>query len=124
MPVLIVDDDPVNLKLLSYLLRGLDAAPPQEFADPLAALDWCAAQRPALAIVDRLMPGLNGLEFVERLRRLPQGGNIPVLMISADVDEALRREGDRLGVAGYLRKPVSKAELLEKAEALMPREGA
>lgn len=124
MPVLIVDDDPVNLKLLSYLLRGLDAAPPQEFADPLAALDWCAAQRPALAIVDRLMPGLNGLEFVERLRRLPHGGNIPVLMISADVDDALRREGDRLGVAGYLRKPVSKAELLEKAEALMPREGA
>jgi CheY-like chemotaxis protein len=67
------------------------------------------------------MPGLSGLEFVERLRDMPQGKDIPVLMISADVNEELRGKGERLGVAGFLAKPVAKAELLEKAQQLMRR---
>lgn len=125
MPVLVVDDDPVNLKLLSYMLGALDAAPVVEFADPREALAWCAAQEsralPGLALVDQLMPGLSGLEFVERLRDLPQGRDIPVLMISADVNEDLRGRGERLGVAGFLAKPVAKAELLQMAQQLMRR---
>lgn len=121
MPVLVIDDDPLNLKLMSYLLRTLDLPPALEFADPLAALAWCATQAPDLVLVDQWMPGLCGLEFIERLRRLPQGADVPVLMISADVDEALRGKGAMLGVAGFLAKPIAKAELLDKARSLLRR---
>jgi putative two-component system response regulator len=120
MSVLVVDDDPFNLKLLSYLLRAIDAAP-LEFTDPLAALTCCAAQTPDLVLIDQWMPRLSGLEFIERLRQLPQGADVPVLMISADVDASLRERGARLGVAGFLAKPIAKAELLEKAQGLMRR---
>ncbi|MBK4733560.1 response regulator [Noviherbaspirillum pedocola] len=121
MAVLIIDDDPLNLTLMSYLLRTVEPAPALEFADPLAALAWCAAQAPDLVLIDQWMPGLCGLEFIERLRQLPQGANVPVLLISADVDAALRGKGESLGVADFLSKPIVKAELLEKVQKLLRR---
>jgi CheY-like chemotaxis protein len=117
MSVLIVDDDPVNLKLLSYLLRGLSVT--SEFTDPVAALAWCSAQAPDMVIVDHLMPGLSGLEFVEHLRALPAGANIPALMISADDDEDLRDRARKLGIDGFLAKPIGKAMLQEQVQRLL-----
>jgi putative two-component system response regulator len=123
MAVLIVDDDPINLKLLSYLLRAIAPAPALEFADPLAALNWCAAHAPELVIVDYLMPGLSGLEFIERLRLLPGKEGVPVIMISADSDEALRGKAMRLGVGGFLSKPIDKTALHQQARRLLARRG-
>ncbi|MGE0710054.1 MAG: protein kinase [Planctomycetota bacterium] len=118
--VVLVDDDGVCLAMLARGLRrrGYEVA---SFSDPreaVRALD----QRPAAVITDMRMPHLTGLDVVARVAELGKDAP-PVLVVSADGDEALLNEAFRLGAADYLLKPVSDAELgakLEKALRARP----
>jgi signal transduction histidine kinase/DNA-binding response OmpR family regulator len=113
--VLVVDD---NADMRDYLRRLL--APHYELelvGDGDAALAASARRRPDLVLTDIMIPGINGLELLERLRADPHTNTIPIILLSARAGEESRVEGMKAGADDYLIKPFSARELLARVEA-------
>ena len=87
-------------------------------ADGLAALQMAASRQPDLVILDWMLPKLDGLEV---LRQVRQTSAVPVLMLTARVEEADRVIGLEVGADDYLTKPFSMRELLARVHALLRR---
>lgn len=116
--VLIVDDDP---KLLRMLQRTLAYEGFRVFSasDGNAALAGAQAHRPDVVVLDWLMPGLDGLGVLQRLRAA--GDKTLVLMLTARDAIENRVEGLESGADDYLVKPFAPAELLARIHALLRR---
>jgi DNA-binding response OmpR family regulator len=87
-------------------------------ADGLTALKLHAKERPAAVVLDWMLPGMDGLEV---LRRIRQGAATPVLMLTARGEEADRVIGLELGADDYLTKPFSTREFIARVRALLRR---
>ncbi|UGT45708.1 response regulator transcription factor [Nocardia yamanashiensis] len=88
-------------------------------ADGVAALDALARQRPDLAIVDVVMPRLDGLSLCRQLRR--RGDHLPILVLTARQQSGDRVAGLDAGADDYLAKPFDTEELLARLRALLRR---
>ena len=117
--VLLLDDNPVNLKWLELLVQRLDQAQFVSFTDPLAALDHARSQRVDLVVVDYLMPEMNGLEFIAAFRALEGADSIPLLMITAHDEKDVRYRALEAGAYDFLPKPVDAAEFVARARNLL-----
>jgi CheY-like chemotaxis protein len=111
MNILIVDDEAVSSAVLKHLVTKLPDCDVHAFTDPSAALIWCLHNAPDLAIVDYSMPTIDGIEFARRLRALPYGHKIPIVMVSAMVDTQVVRRALRHGVNDFIHKPFDFLEL-------------
>jgi len=114
--VLIADDDPDILDLITALLVG-EGFQTVTFSDGLAALHAIRTQRPELAIIDLAMPVLDGRELIGRLRKEP-GEPLPVIAMSASLNAP---PPDLLQADAYLAKPFDLEELLEHVKYLANR---
>ena len=117
--ILFVDDDETHLKHLSEVLRmsGYGVA---SFHDaPAALLSIHDAVGIDLVITDFRMPGMNGLEFVEALRRLLP--DVPVVMLTAQGDIDSYFKAFQLGIFEYINKPVDNGELLRIIKVALSR---
>ncbi|MFO1400445.1 MAG: response regulator transcription factor [Steroidobacteraceae bacterium] len=116
--ILLVEDD---AEAARHIAAGLNEAGygVEHCGDGLRGLERAATGGHDLLIVDRMLPGLDGLEIVSRLRQ--QGSHVPVLVLSAlgTVDD--RVDGLRAGGDDYLIKPFALSELLARVEALLRR---
>lgn len=117
--VLIVDDAEINLTLFSALVKRLPNCVPVTFADPLQALDWAQANPFDLLIVDYMMPGLDGISFIQRLRALPSCVDLPMLMITANDQKQVRYRALDAGATDFLTKPVDKVEFMARANNML-----
>jgi two-component system, chemotaxis family, chemotaxis protein CheY len=100
--ILIIDDDEAILVMLEDLLE--DSGKIIAHQNPLTALEWTRHNPPpSVALVDMMMPHLNGKELIERLRADERYRNIPILVVTASAEN--REAVERLGVQGYIRKP-------------------
>lgn len=117
--ILIVDDDVKIVALVRrYLERaGFDTA---EAYDGAAALEICRRLGPDLVVLDWMLPRLDGLELLPRLRQETQ---VPVLMLTARIDVRDRIEGLESGADDYLTKPFHPEELVARVRALLRRRG-
>jgi len=110
--VLIVDDDFRNIFALTALLeRGrLNVVAAESGADTLAILE----QRPDIDIVlmDIMMPGMDGYETMEAIRKRSQLADLPIIAVTAKVDQGERARCLVAGASDYIAKPVGTAELL------------
>jgi DNA-binding response OmpR family regulator len=118
--VLVADDDPIILGLVVYRLensgyRVITAADGEE------ALQLALAERPALAVVDVMMPKLDGYELTRRLRSHEDTRDMPIILLTARVQEADVDQGFEAGADDYLRKPFSPQELRSRVHALLAR---
>jgi len=114
--VLVVDDAPANLQLVSGLLRGrykVKVATSGEKALRIAA----AEPAPDLILLDVMMPEMDGHEVCRRLKADPATQAIPVVFLTATIDDAERARGLELGAADYLAKPVDPVRLEASLEA-------
>jgi two-component system OmpR family response regulator len=116
--VLIVDDERANRELFKILLTQegyvlLTAASGEE------ALAIVADENPDLILLDVMMPGMDGLAVLRKIR--DAGHRVPVLMLTARGDEADRVVGLELGADDYIAKPFSPRELLARLRAVMRR---
>jgi CheY-like chemotaxis protein len=111
--IVIVDDhEAVRDALLGMVEEaGYEAV---AFSNPAGALARIAEHRPALVLLDMMMPGIDGAEFLARLRRLRDGRDVPVIVVSAIGHLMQGRESDvnAAGVAEVLSKPVSYTTLI------------
>src|SRR5581483_5087384 len=115
--VLLVEDEP---ELRRLVLRELEAAGyrVRYAADGPTAVRLFAADPPDLVVLDWMLPGLDGLEV---LRRLRQTSPVPVLMLTARAEEVDRVVGLEVGADDYLTKPFSMRELIARVRALLRR---
>jgi DNA-binding response OmpR family regulator len=118
--VLVVDDEPMVCEVVaSYLKRDGHAVEVAE--DGRRALQVAAEQRFDLVVLDLMLPEVNGLEVLARLREL---GNTPVIILSARGDEGDRVLGLELGADDYVVKPFSPRELSARVTSVLRRAGA
>ena len=115
--VLVVDDEPKIVKLAQdYLKQGgfrvLTAT------DGVSALDVARLQRPDLVVLDLNLPGMDGLDVCRALRRT---SDVPVIMLTARVEETDRLIGLELGADDYVTKPFSPRELVARVRAVLRR---
>ncbi len=117
--VLVVDDEPTIAEVVSrYLERaGYET---QVAGDGPAALEAAAIQRPDLVVLDLMLPGVDGLEVMRRLRE-QDSERIAVILLTAKGDESDRVIGLRLGADDYVVKPFSPAELVARVDAVLRR---
>jgi DNA-binding response OmpR family regulator len=115
--ILLVEDEQ---ELARVIARELEAAGYRVVyaADGLKALDLHARHQPDLVILDWMLPGMDGLEV---LRRLRQTSAVPVLMLTARSEEMDRVIGLEVGADDYLTKPFSVRELIARVRALLRR---
>jgi DNA-binding response OmpR family regulator len=117
--VLVVDDEPTITEVVARYLkragyRTLVAANGRD------ALDAAAAQRPDLVVLDLMLPGIDGLEVMRRLRDQDRD-RIAVILLTAKSEESDRVIGLRLGADDYVVKPFSPAELVARVDAVLRR---
>lgn len=117
--VLIIDDTEVNLILFAALVKKLDDCVPHTFAQARDALDWLGSNEPDLIIVDYMMPGIDGLEFMRLLQKIPGHSAVPVVMITANDQKQLRYRALDLGATDFLTKPIDKVEFLARTRNML-----
>jgi DNA-binding response OmpR family regulator len=115
--ILLVEDEP---ELAHLVARELEAAGYQvrPAGDGRAALEDFAAEPPDLVVLDWLLPGLDGLAV---LRRIRETSAVPVLMLTARAEEVDRVLGLEVGADDYLTKPFGSRELVARVRALLRR---
>ena len=119
MNILIVDDDQTNLVLFSLLLESIPDVWIVAMSDPLAALDWCEGNTADLLLLDYSMPDMDGMQFLSEFRKKTHGDPIPVIMITADVQAAVRHQALQLSANDFMTKPFSKVELLARVTNML-----
>jgi putative two-component system response regulator len=110
MVIAIIDDTPVNLVLMQTLVRRIGDHDCFAFGDPYEGLNWCALNMPDLIIVDYMMPGMDGLEFVRRCRSEESLRDAPILVVTAAAEREVRYAALEAGATDFLTKPIDKNE--------------
>ncbi len=111
--ILVVDDEPASLKLLTDLLtkQGYDVRPADSGE---LALESVRATVPDLILLDLRMPGLSGFEVCRRLKASPESREIPVIFVSSTHESDEHVEGLGLGAVDFIVKPFRREELLAR----------
>ncbi|HLY73262.1 MAG TPA: response regulator [Planctomycetota bacterium] len=115
--VLCVDDDRLFLKSLARILRQRDVVV-VSYDDPEEAREAIPVHAPALAFVDVLMPGMNGLDLVSELRE-EYGEALPVVLLSAKSSDDEIFRGMRAGAKGYVTKPCDATRILQITDEVL-----
>lgn len=116
--ILLVDDEPNIIQLASIYLER-EGFRTQSVDSGSLAIQAVAKDKPAMVVLDLMLPGIDGLEVCRRLRT--DGNQIPILMLTArdeDVDKIL---GLELGADDYLAKPFNPRELVARVKAILRR---
>jgi two-component system, OmpR family, response regulator ResD len=117
--VLVVDDEPTIAEVVArYLERA--GYRTRVAADGVEAIAAATDQRPDLVVLDLMLPGLDGLEVMRRLREQDRD-RIAVILLTAKGEESDRVVGLRLGADDYVVKPFSPAELVARVDAVLRR---
>ncbi len=119
MPIVLIDDNHINLTLLKHLVDQLVPGASAAFVSPLQALEHCRAFQPDLVIVDYMMPDMDGIEFIRQFRAIPGREHIPVVMVTAIDETAVRHDALNAGANDFLNKPIDKAEFLARSRNML-----
>jgi CheY-like chemotaxis protein len=119
-PILIVDDNPQNLKLVRVLLtsEGYDVRTAVDAEDALRVLD---AFEPKLVLMDLQLPGMDGLELTRRLKADPKRRHILVVALTAYAMKGDDEKARQAGCDGYITKPIDTDALPKLVEQTLAR---
>lgn len=118
--ILVVDDESAIREMVCLALAQEDYEC-LEAADGHKAEQRLRERRPDLILLDWMMPGMSGLDLVQRLRRQAETRDIPVIFLTARAEEEDMIRGLKSGADDYITKPFSTAELLARIEAVLRR---
>ena len=116
--ILVVDDEPLNVKLLTAMLPSEQYVTASAFSGD-EALKIVRDFRPDLILLDIMMPGLNGYDLTRILKSNTESCDIPIVLITAFSGSEYEIKGLEAGADEFLNKPVNKTELLTRAKSLI-----
>ena len=118
--VLLVEDDPVILRLLevNFDLEGFSVLLAQDGVEGVAVAQ---AKRPDVIVTDIMMPKMTGIELVQALKADPATAGIPVLLLSAKAQTSDLKAGMDAGADDYVTKPFEPLDLIDRVNALLSR---
>jgi DNA-binding response OmpR family regulator len=116
--ILIVDDDPVILRLLkvNFEMEGFAVLTAD---NGIAGVDTATTEIPDVILLDVMMPGMNGIEVAEKLRDQSSTRMIPIVFVSAKAQSVDIRAGLNAGAVDYVTKPFDPVELVDKVQGLL-----
>lgn len=114
--VLVVDDDPVLVRLVKELLKNQGFVV-ETARDGIDAMVMVKKEKPDLIVLDIMMPELNGYDVLRALKFTDEYKDIPVLLLTAREQELDKRIGEMMGI-DYLQKPVQREALVEKIKKI------
>lgn len=116
--VLIVDDEPNILKLVTFILKsnGYDTI---EASSGIECLEKAETEKPDIIILDVMMPEMDGFEAAKKVKSNPITRHIPILMLSSKAQFEDKMTGIDSGAMDYITKPFDKQELLEKVKTCL-----
>ncbi len=121
--ILVVDDEPVNLKVVETQLAA-EGYWVRTAIDGFRALEEVKLQRPDLILLDIMMPRLNGYEVCRQLRETYNPAQVPIIMLTARTQVADTVKGLQAGANDYLTKPFHKEELVARVRSQLQQKAA
>ena len=120
--VLVVDDDPVILKLLevNFEMEGFSVV---RASDGAEGLERAREVRPDIVVLDVMMPRMTGYEVAKALREDDGTAHIPIIFVTARAQSSDVERGMELGVDDYVTKPFDPLDLIARVNALLSRPG-
>ena len=109
--IVIVDDDPVALGIMDEIVSRIPGSSAVAFSEARDALDWCRASTPDVIVSDYQMPDMDGLDFLWRLRQEQRLEHVPVMIVTAASETAVRHRALEMGANDFLSKPLDGAEV-------------
>ncbi|MGZ5404573.1 MAG: response regulator transcription factor [Nocardioides sp.] len=118
--ILVADDDVDIRELVEFKLStmGHDIV---SVGDGASAVEACRTQKPDLAVLDVMMPGVSGLDAIREIRSDPSLADLPVILLTARAQESDVETGFDSGADDYITKPFSPRELASRVEALLAK---
>ncbi|MCP4748227.1 MAG: response regulator [Desulfobacteraceae bacterium] len=121
--ILVVEDDPLSLKFISHVL--IDAGfETDSAADGQQCLKMVLGKKPHLILMDINMPAMNGIETCRRLKLDQNTRDIPVIFVTGNIDDETLEAAFGAGATDYVRKPVSRVELLARVRSSLNQQNA
>lgn len=114
---LVVDDDPVVIRLVKEILKNLGFTV-ETAKDGIDAMVLIKKEKPDLIVLDIMMPELNGYDVLRTLKFTDELKDIPVLLLTAREQELDKRIGEMMGI-DYLQKPVNREAFIGKIEKII-----
>jgi len=116
--ILVIDDEKDFLSLLKDALemRGFEVI---AAANAVEAGMELTGKLPEMILMDIKMPGIDGLQACEAIRRNPATKNIPIIVISGLSDESYKKQARKFGIAEYFVKPIDLEKLIRKIEEIL-----
>jgi putative two-component system response regulator len=112
--IAIVDDEPVNIKVVRKHLQGVGYENFVTTSDSVMAFDLIAREQPDLLLLDVMMPTVDGLQILRAIRGDEQLRHTPVLILTASTDRGTKREALEAGATDFLAKPVDADDLVPR----------
>lgn len=116
--LLVVDDDPANIRLVLETLEGLDYQI-DTASDGVEAIELVRADPPDLMLLDVMMPKMNGLEVCRIVKSLSQESFIPIILVTVKADIDSKVTGLKVGADDYLAKPYNPLELRARVASML-----
>jgi PAS domain S-box-containing protein len=117
--VLYIEDNPVNLKLVSKLIEKRTAITLLGAEEPMRGIELAKEHRPDLILLDINLPEISGYEVLRRLREMAETRDIPVVALSANAMADDLQRGEAAGFDGYLTKPINVKEFFRVLEQML-----
>jgi CheY-like chemotaxis protein len=119
-PILVVDDNPTNMKLLFFVLsaQGYEIRMATDALEALAVLETF---EPRLVLLDLQLPGMDGLELARRLRAEPRFANLLIVAVTASAMKGDEERAVSAGCDGYITKPIDTRALPRTVATFLER---
>jgi cyclic di-GMP phosphodiesterase len=109
--ILIIDDEPANVMVLEETLKQRGYTSLKCITDPREALESYKALEPDLVLLDLNMPHLNGFQVMEQIKEADPKSNVPIMILTAQIDQGTRLRGLDAGARDFLTKPFDILEV-------------
>ncbi len=121
--IMIVEDNPMIHEKLIDIFR-MENYSTLHAGNALIAIEMMKAALPDLIITDITMPGLDGFQFILKLKNTERTQHLPILILSAKIGDKYEKRSEELGVLKYLTKPISVQDLLDSVELALKTQAA